>query len=221
MRTVIACGLLGLRRSMLAVVAVAALGLAFEAGAVSIGLSNSSSDPGVGAASLGATMDFHLSGSTLTLSVSNDSTSFDITGFYFNVSSNVTDITLTSGLQDWKLEDQYSKSGTDTGEFGVFDYIVGVRGKKAKNAKLDPGDVATFVFAIGSAGLLTDADFTAEISLIADDEVAAFVAARFGIDKDSPIGATHAPEPTTGLLVGIGMCLLAASRSRSRFRSAS
>jgi hypothetical protein len=166
-------------------------------------------------------MDFQVSGSTLTLSVSNDSTGFDITGFYFNVSSNVADISLTSGPADWKLEDQYSRNVPDTGLFGVFDYIVGVKGKKAANAKLDPGDVATFMFAIDSAGPLTAADFTTEVSLIDDGEVEAIAAARFGTDADSPIGATHAPEPTTGLLVGMGMCWLAASRSRSRFRSPS
>lgn len=219
MRTAMVCGLLGPRRTLLAVVALGALGFALEASATTIGLSNGSSDPGVDPADLAATLDFEVDGSTLTLSVSNDSGSFDITGFYFNVTMSVAALSLMSGPQDWKLEDQFKKGApTDTGEFGVFDYIVWVKGKKAKNGKLEAGDVATFVFGISGAGPFSAADFTSEISRVDEGEVAAWVAARFGADKNSPIGAIHAPEPTTGLLVGLGICLLAANRSRRRLR---
>ncbi len=222
MRTTIACKFSGTRRTLLlAVVAVAAFGLVFDASATTIGLSNVSSDPGVDAADLAATLDFEVVGSTLTLNVSNDSSAFDFTGIYFNVTTGVETLTLTSGPKDWKLEAPSGNNPTDTGAFGVFDYIVGVKAKKADSAKLSPGDVASFVFSIGSAGTFTAADFTTELSLVDEGEIAALAAGRFGIGKNSPIGATHTPEPATGLLVGLGIMILAANRNRLRYQSPS
>ena len=45
-------------------------------------------------------------------------------------------------------------------------------------------------------------------------DLAALAAGRFGIGNNSPIGATHAPEPATGLLIGMGIMILAATRNR-------
>jgi hypothetical protein len=195
------------------------MAMAPVAGASTLSLSNISSDPGVDPADLSATLGFEVDGSTLTLAVSNDSGSFDITGFYFNAIASVTALSLTSGPRDWKLEDPSNRGHpTDTGAFGVFDYIVWVKGKKAGNAKLQSGDVATFVFEIGGSGPFVATDFTNAISVIDGAEIDAYSAALFGEKKDSPIGATHAPEPTTGLLFGMGICFLSAYSGRRRSR---
>jgi hypothetical protein len=215
-------GFLGLQRKLCAVVAVGVMAIAFDAAAMTITLSNVSNDPGVAAADLAATMDFEVDGNTLTLSASNNSDDFAITGFYFNAAASVTALTLTSGPGDWKLADQL-KGGDpiDTGVFGVFDYVVWVTGKKAANAKLESGDVSTFVFEIGGAGPFDATDFSNTLSLVDAGEISAYSAALFGAGKDSPIGAAHAPEPTTGLLFGMGLCFMSAysSRRRSRARS--
>jgi hypothetical protein len=149
----------------------------------------------------------------VTLSASNGSDDFDITAFFFNVSADVTDVSLQSGPRDWKLSHRSAENArTDTGEFGVFDYVVWVKDRKANKGKIKSGNAATFVLEVTGAGAITAEDFTSEVSTTESGEVAAFGAARFGIDGDSPIGATHAPEPTTGLLLGMGMCMLAATR---------
>jgi hypothetical protein len=215
-------GFLGLQRRLCAVVAVGAMAIAFDAAAMTVTLSNVSNDSGVDAADLSATMDFEVDGNTLTLSASNDSDDFDITAFYFNVAASVTALTLTSGPGNWKLADQL-KGGDpiDTGVFGVFDYVVWVTGKKADTGKLESGDVATFVFEIGGVGPFDATDFASEISLVDAGEIPVFTAARFRAGDESAIGAAHAPEPTTGLLFGMGMCFMSAysSRRRSRARS--
>jgi hypothetical protein len=215
MRTTTAYERLRIRRPLLlAVVAMAALGLVFEAGAMAIQLSYESSDPELAAADLAATLDFEVVGSTLTLNVSNDSTDFDLAGIYFNITASDATLALRSGPKDWILEAPSDKNPTDIGAFGVFDSIVWVKGRKADNAKLSPGDVASFTFSIDSAGPLTAEDFTAELSMIGEGEIAALAAGRIGTGKDALIGATHAPEPTTALLVGMGMMMLTANRNR-------
>ena len=101
MRNTIACRFSGTRRILLlAVVAVAAFGLVFDASSTTIGLSNASSDPGVDAADLAATLDFEVVSNTLTLNVSNDSSAFDFTGIYFNVTTSVETLALTRGPKD-------------------------------------------------------------------------------------------------------------------------
>jgi hypothetical protein len=209
-----------LRRSLLAAAATAALGLPLQAMAASITLSNLSSDPEVFLAELAATLDFTVDGNTLTLSVSNDSASRDIVGVYFNAGASVSGLSLTSGANKWKLQDVDDKNDpTDTGVFGVFDYIVWVKGKDANNEKLAPGESAIFVIDIAGAGVFSASDFLSVSSTVESGEVSVFVAAMFGVDNDSPIGAAHAPEPTTGALLGMGLCLLAAHRVRRRTTS--
>ena len=105
---------------------------------------------------------------------------------------------------------------TDTGVFGEFDYIVWVKGKDADKELLAPGDSAVFVIDIEGAGPFSDSDFLGTGSTIEGAELSAIVAATFGVANDSPIGAVHAPEPTTGALLGMGLCALAAHRARRR-----
>lgn len=208
------------RRSLLVMAAVAALALPLQSIAAPITLSDLSSDPAVFLEELAATLDFTVDGNTLTLSVSNDSASLDIVGFFFNAGASVSGLSLTSGPNKWKLQDADDKGDpTDTGVFGEFDYIVWVKGKDASKELLAPGESAVFVIDIEGAGPFTDSDFLSAVSTIEGDELSAIVAATFGVDKDSPIGAAHAPEPTTGALLGMGLCALAAHRARRRTRS--
>jgi hypothetical protein len=215
-------GFLGLQRKLCAAVAVGAMAIAFDAAAMTITLSNVSNDPGVAAADLAATMDFEVDGNTLTLSASNNSDDFAIITLYFNASTSVTALTLTSGPDDWRLKDEV-KGGDpiDAGVFGIFDYFLRLPNKKVEASKLEFGDVATFVFEIGGTGPFDATDFASEISLVDAGEIPVFTAARFRAGEESAIGAAHAPEPTTGLLFGMGMCFMSAysSRRRSRARS--
>jgi hypothetical protein len=98
----------------------------------------------------------------------------------------------------------------------VFDYVVNVGGKNASSSMIAPGASEVFTFDIQGGVVFATADFTGEISVTDSGEVAAYGAATFGSAKNSPIGAAHAPEPTTALLVGTGLCFLAASRRRGR-----
>jgi hypothetical protein len=216
-------GFLGLQRTLCAVVAVGAMAIAFDAAAMTVTLSNVSNDPGVDAADLAATMDFEVDGNTLTLSATNNSADFDIVTLYFNASVSVTSLTLTSGPKDWKLKDK-AKGGDpiDAGVFGTFDYFLSLQDKKVEASKLEFGDVATFVFEIGGTGPFDGSDFASEVSLVDDvGEISVYTAAHFRAGEESAMGAAHAPEPTTGLLFGMGMCFMSAysSRRRSRPRS--
>ena len=217
MRRAMAPGSGWLRRSLLAMAAAAALGLPLLSLAASITLSNLTSDPEVFLEELAATLDFTVDGNILTLSVSNDSASLDVFGFFFNAGASVSGLSLTSGPNKWKLQDPDDKGDpTDTGVFGEFDYIVWVKGKDANKELLAPGESAVFVIDIEGAGPFSASDFLSATSVIEAGEVSAIVAATFGVGKDSPIGAAHAPEPTTGALLGMGLCLLAAQRARRR-----
>ena len=206
-----------LRRSLLVMAAAAALGLPLPSIAAPITLSDLSSDPAVFLEELAASLDFSVDGSTLTLSVSNDSASLDIVGFFFNAGAGISGLSLSSGPNKWKLQDVDDKGDpTDAGVFGEFDYIVWVKGKDADKELLAPGESAVFVIDIEGAGPFSDSDFLGTGSAIEGDEFSAIVAATFGVGKDSPIGAVHAPEPTTGALLGMGLCALAAHRARRR-----
>jgi hypothetical protein len=208
-------GWMGWNRSLLLMVAGSVFGMALQANATQISMSNATSDPGIEVTELRATLGFAVTGNILTLSVSNDSASRAIASLYFNAADHITDHTLKSKPRDWKLKVEGAKGNpTDADLFGVFDYAVAVGGRKAKDRMLEPGDVGTFVFEIAGAGSFSADDFSDEISSVEEGEVQAFVAAAFGTGKDSVLGATHAPEPSTAILMGMGLGLLSATRGR-------
>ena len=177
----------------------------------------SSNEGAFPAASLDATLDFSVIGSTLTLDVANltdATTGFDIDQLYFNVAAAVTGLTLDSvdggSAFPWQLS-----ADKGANPFGTFDFrIEGNTG--GTRIFIDGGASTSFSFTIGGVGV-TDADF---FVLTTDGSPVAAFAARFNSTAGSVIGASASatsgsvPEPGTALLVGIGVSLLALARRR-------
>ena len=131
-------------RSLLIALALTSPVLAAEASAVSVVLSTETSDPAFPANSLDATLDFDVTGTTLVITLSNDS-AMAIQAIDFNTQPSVTGLALSSGPSKWKLETPANKGKpTDTGTFGVFDYVVWVKGRKATKEDTTLGMAPSF-----------------------------------------------------------------------------
>ena len=190
--------------------------VATEAGAAQIVLSDASSEPTIAADLLDVTLDFDVSGGdTLTLTVSNDSNDYDLMAIFFNASSAVSELSLGSGPKRWSLV-TFSESGAG---FGIFDFAVAVQSGKEAKDDFDAGDTAVFVFDITGSGIIDAQDFTAELSAIESGGVAKSAAAKFSGPSGSAVGATgpvHTPEPSTVLLLGLGVGLPAVGAHRTK-----
>lgn len=191
------------------------LGIAMLAGTAQAGtvltLSDMSSDetsPDV----LDATLLFTVSGSQLILMATNDTPvvgGFDIDAVYFNSTSNVDDLVLTTAPTGWSMERALTADG-----FGRFDYaLMSVSGNDPDD--IAPGDSLTFTFDIVAGGPCVETDFTADFSQIPPGEHPVLAAAKFmnGPNGDSAFGAVT-PEPHTALLILMGMGLLSRRRRR-------
>lgn len=228
----LALGLRSVRWSVLAVlgVVVSAIGLsiASTASASTITLSDVSSDA-TPASTLDATLEFNvLGGATLELIATNLTTApdlFNISELFWNGSSNVSGLTLTAATHSIEGDVFAGWLPVTTGMvadgFGSFDFSLMDGVGEGNPNVMGPTESITFLMTITGtcAGTLscTMADF-----IVANG--GGFVgAAKFvnGPDdpeapgfEDSAFGATVIPEPTSALLIGLGLAALSGRRRR-------
>lgn len=216
--------LYGVRRGWIASLALALVAWAGAANALTIPLSEYSSDAvdpndpiPTDPADLTATLHFDVIGTTLVLGVDNQS-QFDITAIYFNASSDVGGLLLgaVSGTDDdagWSLVTSGNK--TKAAGYGTFDFMLERKGKAAGpggHKGVLAGTTASFTFDVSGTGPVDGTDFhdgTSEGYL---------AAAKFqkGPGDDSAFG-TVTPEPGPALLFAVGFLTVAAvRRPRSR-----
>ena len=166
------------------------LWLAVPAGASTINLSSYTSDGSVSASLLAATLDFQVSNSKLVLTVSNAS-GFDIGSIYFGANSSVTGLAIKRLPKQWSLAT--GPANATAAGFGTFDYVltaeIGLFAGASANFRLDISGTSPW------AGL----DFATNAS-----SGGYAVAAKFRAASEV-FGASHAPEPTTALLLGMGL----------------
>lgn len=161
-----------------------------------ITLSTHSSDE-TPAAVLNATMEFEVTGSTLTLTVTNNTTTpnaYRISELYFNGPAGL--VLSFSSMPGWN----YSTNGAADG-FGVFDFVL-TDGVGNNPHQVQPnGGTKVFTFTIIS-GTATAADFTTKLSSIPPGMTPAIAAAFFrgGPGDDSGYGA-FIPSPAAGALL--------------------
>jgi len=204
------------------------LGLLLWAGAASatpitVTLSQVSSDA-TPADQLDATLTFAVSGTTLTLTVGNNTASpaeFTMTDVFFNGSGDVTSLSLSSqtGVSGWSLATSQAADG-----FGIHDFALN------GGTALASGSSATFTFSISGTGPFDETDFVGSdtFSAIPPGEIEAQVAAKFAQcsgaecqdegEDDSAFGAGNGedfppavPEPGVLALLGLGLAGLGAA----------
>ena len=180
---------------------------------ISLDLSSHSSEPGIDPALLAATMDFSVSGSVLTLTVTNNTSGlneFSINRIYFNANAAVGTLMSSSTGQF----DVNAISGNADG-FGMFDFVLSHGPDQGHNHHvIQPGMSETFTFTFSGSGF-TEKAFTTELSAQFDSNLLAIVAAKFvmGPGDNSAFGA-HVPAP--GVLVLLGLAGIISGRRRRR-----
>ena len=212
------------------VVVVSAIGLsiASTASASTITLSGVSSDA-TPASTLNATLEFNvLGGATLELIATNLTTApdlFNISELFWNASSNVDGLTLTAATHSVinDVFDDWDSVATGMGAdgFGNFGFSLMDGVGEGNPSLIGPQESITFLMTIlgTCAGTLscTMADF------IVANGSGYIGAAKFvnGPDdpeapgfEDSAFGATVVPEPTSALLIGLGLAALSGRRRR-------
>jgi len=200
--------------------------LGSSASAATIYLSSVSSDE-TPAGVLDATFELSvLGGDTLELVVTNDTTApnaFNINEVFFGSSASVTSLTLLTATHsdagagiggDVTAEWLPVYSSVMADGFGTFDHgLIGTVGETAPEV-IGPGESITFLLDITGACAgsytCTAADF------VAPNGSGYTAAAKFvnGPGDDSAFGAV--PEPSTALMVGLGLAAVAAGRSPRR-----
>jgi hypothetical protein len=187
------------------------------AGTLTLSTHSSDSTP---ASVLDATLEFsNPIGNQITLSVTNDTTApnaYFIDFVYFNVTSDVTSLTLDSATSS--IDGDISSGWTlnlnpSIGKFGNFDFEL-ADGVGNDSDQVQSGETVAFVFAFTGTNV-DQTDFVTEFSTNPPGDTPALAAAKFvrGPGDDSAFGAV-VPEPTAGLLLAIGASGLLAYRRR-------
>jgi hypothetical protein len=180
-------------------------------------LSNASSDE-TPAGALDARLEFSLAGSTLLLTVTNQTSigsdasagfGFDISDIYFNAPPEVSGIILDgdSTADGWLISTNEQADG-----FGVFDFaLLGELGNDL--GEIGPGASRQFELGLSGAGPFAETDFTSHFSTIPPGNRPALAAIKFtnGPGDDSAFGAVI-PEPASLLLLLSGVGLIAKRR---------
>jgi hypothetical protein len=168
------------------------------------------------AGDLNATLDFVVVGTTLTLTVTNDTAGlgdFNINDIYFNTTVDVTSLTLTSATHSILGDVFVHWDPVMTNEmkdgFGIFDYSIQDGIGETDPWLVTPGDSIVYELTIGGTGPFDMSDFG-----VANGD-GYTLGAKFvnGPGDDSAFGA-NVPEPSTALLVGLGSVMLAGLRRR-------
>ncbi len=207
-------------RSLLLVFAMAlALAAPVRASVLPFSAASSDSTP---ASSLDAVLDAQVAGTTLTLTLTNTSASFNLNELFFNATPNVSGLSLTSATHSdgntnvasaWPLVAVGGRGNpTKAGGFGTFDFTLDGPVGQTDPALIGPGESIVFALAIGGTGPFTVADFQELTS--APNPSLAVVKFVNGPGDDSAFG-NAVPEPSTGLLVAAGLSALAAVRRRA------
>jgi hypothetical protein len=185
------------------------------AAAVSITCCTTSSDA-TPASQIQVVLDFAVAGSTLTLTVTNTSSSFRVKQLYFNASDDVTSLVLSSATHSaaGNVTARWSVlADEDAGPFKGFDFSLD-GGNGARPWVLDPSESVVFVLTIGGTGPFTDVD----LGVVNDEGLQ--VAAKFQGgpsdpekpgSEDSAFGSVAEP----GLLGLLALALLAVARRGS------
>jgi MYXO-CTERM domain-containing protein len=177
-----------------------------SASVMELNLSTHSSDETLASVLL-ASFEFSVVGSTLTLTVTNDTLApneYDINEVYFNGPDGV-GLTPDPLPTDWSFDD----SGSMVNGFGVFDFGLKEADTMPDN-KILPGNSLSFSFTLSAPADVKD--FTT-----AATSEGFYIAGKFvrGPGDDSAFGATNV-IPTPGVLALMGIAGLVAVRPRRR-----
>lgn len=204
-----------------------AVAFAGPADATSLSLSDRSSDD-TPPSQLSATVDFDVVGTTLTLSVTNQTANpiFQISEILFNSSDAVADLTFSDGPGpcpaagcQWDL----FASGVRTtgGGMGRFDWAL-ISNDLDGDGLIAPGATASFELEISGTGPFDASDFAAEFSSIPPGMTRALVALKFVrcsgaacVENDDSAFGAAIPEPATAALVLWGLAGVAALGRRT------
>ncbi len=185
-----------------------------SANIIKIQLSDFASEP-IDPSILAATFDFSVTGSTLSLTVTNNTSvpnEYSINRIYFNANANVGNL-VSSSTGQFGLN---TISGNADG-FGMFDFVLSHGPPEGHNHHvIAPGEFVSFDFTFDGVGF-NEKDFTTELSAPFDSNILMVVAAKFvmGPGDASSFGAS---VPAPGVLALLGAAGLVSLRGRRRRR---
>lgn len=180
---------------------------------VELTLSELSSDE-TSASVLDARIKYKVIGTTLEITVFNDTSgtdSYKINEIYFNAVPAITGLTMSSPASGWTLNDDLGADG-----FGSYDFAL-IDGVGLDPAQIDSGEHQKFVFTIAGVGPFSAGDFAFEQSTVPPGSTNALAALKFvqGPGGDSAYGATPIPAPASILLGAMGLAMVGWVRKRA------